>query len=145
MRIKNLVKIAIVAIALIGCLFIFLFTRKSETQTVTPIKTPEKIIDAASEVAGYNKWTKVNDKPQIMDYLVRSYCAPASGLGLKNPHSDKYINVYVNSIGEDEMLTKKYPKFPVGTILVKEKLSSPDRPAPELLTVMIKRDKDFNA
>lgn len=34
--------------------------------------------------------------------------------------------------------------FPVGSILVREKLSQPDSSEPELLTVMIKREKDFN-
>lgn len=34
--------------------------------------------------------------------------------------------------------------FPVGSILVREKLSQPDSSEPELLAVMIKREKGFN-
>jgi Cytochrome P460 len=36
------------------------------------------------------------------------------------------------------------PALPVGTVVVKEKLSSPDAQTPELLTIMIKRNKGFN-
>ena len=154
MKIIRITKMAIVAIALISGLFVFWFTRKSEMQTMNPVKTPEKITDAVGEVAGYNKWIKVNDKAQVMDYLVGSACQgrfdpnqdyPETKSDSKNPHSGKYINVYVNSTGQDEMLTKKYPKFPQGTIVVKEKLSSPDSKTPELLTVMIKREEAYNA
>ena len=42
------------------------------------------------------------------------------------------------------MMTKKNPVFPQGTIIVKQKLSTTDSTSPELLTVMIKREKGFN-
>lgn len=41
-------------------------------------------------------------------------------------------------------MTKLSPKFPVGSIIVKEKLGSPDSTQPELLTAMIKRGPGYN-
>ena len=43
------------------------------------------------------------------------------------------------------MLTKKNPKFPVGTVIVKEKLTTAESKDVELLTVMIKREKGYNS
>jgi hypothetical protein len=42
------------------------------------------------------------------------------------------------------MLRQKNPQFPVGSIIVKEKLTDKESGAPELLTVMIKREEGFN-
>ena len=93
----------------------------------------------------YKKWTKINDTPQIMRTEVQALCRAILQKDLDNNiHNNRYINVYVNSIGKTEMLTKKNPKFPVGTIVVKEKLDSPESKLPSLLTVMIKRKKGFN-
>lgn len=148
MRKINLIKVAIAAIVLTAGVVGFLFTRKSEMQTVNPVKTPEKVLEGKSEVVGYKNWAKVNDKPQIMVSRVSIMCARPTKkqeeMESANPHNDKYINVYVNSIGKDEMMTKKQPVFPEGTVIVKEKLSTSDSPNPELLTVMIKREKGFN-
>ena len=149
MRRINLIKVSVVAAVLIIGLVGFLFTRKSETQTINPNKTPENILEGKSEVAGYKNWTKINEQPQTMDYVVGEACRGRfdpneKDVAPKNPHRDKYINVYVNSTGKDEMLTKVHPKFPIGTVIVKEKLSSFRSTTPELLTLMIKREKDFN-
>ena len=42
------------------------------------------------------------------------------------------------------MATREYAKFPTGTILVREKLRTPDASSPEVLVVMIKREPGFN-
>lgn len=149
MRKINVIKISLIIFVLVIGLFGFLFTRKIEMQTREQAKTPETIFGEAAEVSGYKDWTKVNDKPQYMPSRVAMMCIRPSQAQIdeeaKNPHIEKFITVYVNSIGKDEILTKKNPKFPVGTVIVKEKLASPDSKNPELLTVMIKRDKGFNA
>jgi hypothetical protein len=148
MRKINLVKVIVVTAVFIIGFAGFWLTRKSEMQTVDPVKTAEQIFDGKYEVIGYKNWTKVNDKPEIMFSEVSKLCVrlprEESEKISENPHRDKFINVYVNSVGKDEMLTKKNPKFPVGTVVVKEKLENPDSPSPELLTVMIKRKKGFN-
>ena len=51
--------------------------------------------------------------------------------------------VYINAIGREAMLVKKGRNFPVGSIIVREKLLHP-KASPELLAVMIKRDAGFN-
>jgi hypothetical protein len=102
------------------------------------------------EVAGYRNWTKVNAVPQLMPERVAAACAMvlASGGvvvdGPSNPHRNKYFTVYVNDVGRAAMLNQETPKFPEGSIIVKEKLTDRESPTPELLTVMIKRKKGFN-
>ena len=134
-------------VLLVGSIGFFL-SHKSEMQTISSSKTPEKILDATGEIANYKNWTKVNQKPEIVESKLAIQCARPTQAQMdadaKNPHNDKYITVYVNDIGKDEMLTKKYPKFPVGTVIVKEKLATSESREAELLTVMIKRDKDYN-
>ena len=75
------------------------------------------------EIDGYKKWTRVNSVPQLMPERVSALCAPHSMTRLpdkNNPHSDKYLTVYVNDIGRDAMLTQKNPEFPEGSVIVKE-------------------------
>lgn len=149
---RNIIKAAIAAIVFTGGFLVFSFTApKSEMQTLKAKKTPAKTSAGLSEINGYKKWSKVSKDKFIMEPVSAEACfiptrkIPTEGSDLENsPHKDKYINVYVNTIGESEMLTKKNPKFPVGTVIVKEKLATPDTAAPELLTVMIKRRKGFN-
>jgi hypothetical protein len=42
------------------------------------------------------------------------------------------------------MAEEKTPSFPVGSVIVREKLSSEASDKPEVLTVMVKREKGFN-
>ncbi|MBB6050316.1 cytochrome P460 family protein [Armatimonas rosea] len=69
----------------------------------------------------------------------------------------KYVRVYVNPLGKKALdaasqkaprsfghLCPELPALPVGAVVVKEKLSSPETKTPELLTIMIKRHKGFN-
>ena len=126
----------------------FACSYKAEMQSVNANKTPAKILDATGEIAGYKRWTKVNEKPEIVVSKLAMLCARPLNEQIeedaKNPHNDKFITVYINNIGKAEMMTKKYPQFPVGTVIVKEKLATAESIEPELLTVMIKRDKNYN-
>jgi hypothetical protein len=144
MKKLHLYKIAIFILVLTVCFWAIACTIASGTQTVDSVKMPEKIVKETDEVAGYQNWTKINEKPQLMESVTAQACSDVRRSSIKDPHENKYINVYVNSIGVDEMLTRLRPKFPVGTVIVKEKLSLPESKNPELLTVMIKRNKDFN-
>jgi hypothetical protein len=140
----NLIKIAIIFSVLIIGISCF---PKSEMQTVN---SQTKItLDGLSDVKDYKTWTKVNDKPYRVFSVISAQCSrptPAQEESeAKNPHNDKFINVYVNSLGKTEMMTKKRPQFPKGTVIVKEKLTTAESTTPELLTVMIKREKGFNS
>ena len=52
---------------------------------------------------------------------------------------------YVNDLARDSMLGKGTARYPTGSILVREKLSTPTAPSPDVLVVMIKREKGFNS
>lgn len=119
------------ALAVLGCV--------AATQSFSTV--PES--DLAT-LAKYRQWTLVNPTPQLMEPRVSRDCAFPGGRQGPSPHENKYISVFVNSVGRDEMMTKRSPKFPAGSMIVKEKLGSPDSTKPELLTAMIKRGPGFN-
>lgn len=149
MKKSFVIKICAAAFVLLIGLIGFSFSFKSVMQTINPAKTPHvRILDATGEIAGFKSWTQVNKKPAVIPSAVSMQCISPSqaemDLDATNPHNEKFINVYVNDIGKDEMLTKKRPDFPVGTIIVKEKLPTAESKDAELLTVMIKREKNYN-
>ena len=106
--------------------------------------------DALTLIAGYKDWAKVNPQPVLMETRTAILCtAPTLTRGQDvngqtNPHHRKYITVYVNEAGRKAMTEQSKPQFPEGSVIVKEKLSSPSSKTPELLTVMIKRENGFN-
>ncbi len=59
-------------------------------------------------------------------------------------HTSSFGFAYANDIGRGSMLSKKAVTFPMGSIIVREKLLTPSAPSPEVLVVMIKREKNFN-
>src|SRR5262245_20193407 len=70
--------------------------------------------DPVPEIAGYRRWSKVNSEPQLMPDRTATLCAPGGTLQLdesKNPHHNKYLTVYVNSIGRKAMLEESRPGF----------------------------------
>ncbi len=89
----------------------------------------------------YRAWTLVNPVPVKMEPAVAFMCAAAPR---RSPHEDKFVSVYVNETGRQAMMTQLSPKFPQGSMIVKEKLSSKDAQSPELLTAMIKREKGYH-
>ncbi|MEI7987012.1 MAG: cytochrome P460 family protein [Armatimonadota bacterium] len=97
-------------------------------------------------VKGFHGWKKVNPKPVRLASKFNLLCAPASMAMIKaeqkmNPHFQRVITVYVNKVGEKAM--EKGGKFPVGSVIVKEKLEESFK-TPVLSTVMIKREKGYN-
>jgi hypothetical protein len=129
----------------IPVLFIFL-----STVSFTETRADDEILDATRHLERYSK---VNDEPHYMPPPMAVACAPASPVGSNNqpdPHQSKYLNVYVNEKGFSEMTGKKKPSFPVGTMIIKEKMTkqgdaskSTFSPA-EFFTIMIKREKGYN-
>ena len=126
------------------------------------------------EIKGYANWREVTQKPFLMHPSVAFACAPIGPMfvgfrppkpptikGTQGPHAKKFIRVYVNDLGKEAMTTQKTPIFPVGSVIVKQKLplieaknskksqSKSTTPTislePELLTIMIKREKDYDA
>jgi cytochrome P460 len=133
------------------CLVLFLsaaITLRSaflkQASTFVPV---EPQVAGEKLIAGYRQWTRVNPQPQMVPALVSRLCiAPRiTPAGPGSPHGpNKYITVYVNDIGRHAMMEEKTPLFPQGSIVVKEKLTTPTSTTPELLTVMLKREPGFN-
>lgn len=103
----------------------------------------------AESFAGYKGWTKVNPEPAVFHSRIATQCALPTAEQARleseeNPHRDKFVNVYVNDAGRRAMLEEEVPRFPAGTVIVKEKLASRDASAPELLTAMLKREPGYD-
>ena len=115
-----------------------------------------------SEIEGYTRWREMTQRPVEMAPRVAVSCAPLdfsppepsppTVRGTQGLHAKKYIRVFVNRTGEAAMTTQKEPRFPVGSVIVKQKLpllkakgkSARISLSPELLTVMIKRAPGYN-
>ena len=91
----------------------------------------------------YKKWKLVNPVPALMDPVASTACFYVGAH--QSPHANKYVSVYVNEVGREAMLTQQKPRFPVGSIIVKEKLGTTNiSTAPELLTAMVKREPGYD-
>lgn len=112
-------------------------------------------------IDGYTSWKEVTQVPVEMDPVVAMLCRPLLPSerktampvrGTQGPHEKKYIRVFVNDIGAQQMMTRKNPQFPVGSVIVKQKLPLKKSKSkirkvstnPELLTVMIKREAGYD-
>jgi hypothetical protein len=95
-------------------------------------------------LAEYRQWTLVNPTPLLMEPVSAASCVAVSGRHESSSHGPKYISVFVNLAGREAMMNGQPPKFPVGSMIVKEKLGSPDSKNPEVLTAMIKREAGYN-
>lgn len=108
---------------------------------------------SAPEIAGYKKWKVVNEKAFFVPASIAVDCAPATLRSMETSasvrpsshpsHFDKFVRIFVNDKGKAAMFAKT-PHFPVGSVVVKEKLPSETSKPPELLTVMIKRAAGFD-
>jgi hypothetical protein len=109
---------------------------------------PEKVDVAPDplliEFSEYKKWTLVNPVPELMALQAAQDCVLIPGRKEGSPHLNKYISVYVNETGRAAMMTQLTPRFPTGSMIVKEKLSVRSSSTPELLTAMVKREPGYN-
>ena len=121
----------------------------SGSQKNAPEAPPRERLAGAELVAGYKGWALVNPEPAYFHLRRPTDCGIALGVdrrmgGADNPHLEKFIMVYVNDAGRRAMLEELRPHFPVGSLIVKEKLPTRDADAPELLTVMYKREAGYD-
>lgn len=122
---------------------------KAKTVSMRAEETKPPQVD---EIRDYRTWTLVNPQPVYisskLDMLCAMPTAQARANEERNPHLRKLISVYVNDIGRQAMMTELKPEFPTGSVIVKEKLAGAKgqvkEEAPELLTVMVKRERGFN-
>src|SRR5262245_61550157 len=108
-------------------------------------RTKDSSFDLASlksQISHYKSWTVVNPQPAKMSPQVSQMCA---SVATPFPHGgDKYLRVYVNDVGRDAMFQARNPRFPVGSIIVKEKLPSVDSADAEFYTIMVKRESGYD-
>jgi len=113
----------------------------------------------ASPIAGYRNWTRVNQKPhQVVSKIALMCRAPTKeeiAADAADPHLEvadhaasflrtRFVTVYVNQSAEQAILHQKHPAFPEGSLIVKERLARATSNAPEMITVMHKREKGYN-
>lgn len=113
----------------------------AQQQTSVPQSLETNALHA--EILKYKTWTVVNSEPVKLAPMVAAMCAEVRGRS-ETPHKDSYIRVYVNEMGQEAMLTAKNPRFPVGTIVLKEKFSQKQSQTPEFFTIMLKREAGYN-
>lgn len=122
------------------------FSHSRVTTTLEAQPTPT--VSGREFVDGYRGWTRVNPEPVVMPANQAQLCAvptaKQSELEETNPHTKKFITVFVNDTGKETMMEKLEGVFPQGSVIVKEKLAQKNNSLPELLTVMIKREPGYN-
>jgi hypothetical protein len=80
----------------------------------------------------------------------RAYSKPEINAMKASPHFEKYAHVYVSQEGNYAMHTHSITtgtnvvRFPVGTIVLKEKFSDATAKHTELFTGMVKREAGYN-
>jgi hypothetical protein len=129
-----------------GCLLVVLLTGSqlliaSRAQTTASRAGDMEML--RREVNRHREWRLVNPEPALMDPRAAVMCAVRTR-ARRGPHSNKWVSVYVNEIGVDAMISQKAPKFPKGSIIVKEKLDARTSRVPELMTIMLKREEGYD-
>lgn len=148
MRMRNTVLISIIAFCLAGVAAIAAFGMIRNAPFVGFSDSSIML----HELGSYKDWTKVNPEREPMAMAAALLCAmprPAgrrvAAPGSQSPHDTAFISVYVNHVGRRAMMTQAKPRFPVGSIIVKEKFETFDGQKPELLTVMMKREPGYDS
>jgi len=76
---------------------------------------------------------------------LNDFGAPHSGGRKKrDTHDSTFGVVYANDLAREALASEGRTKFPVGSVIVREKLARPEAAQPELVAVMIKRAHGFS-
>jgi hypothetical protein len=90
---------------------------------------------------------KLGDSPRPVAFISTGGGGDSSRKEPENLHektAQTFARVFVNSIGQSEA-EKENPQFAPGSIIVREKLQFGTDADPELVTVMVKREKGFSS
>lgn len=102
------------------------------------------------EIQGYQKWECVTPRPVRLPVVLTASCVytPTEQMKMADvaPHGLRYMLCYVNDVGKAAMVAKNSNVvFPIGTVIVKEKLHSDDPASKRLLiTAMLKHSDGYN-
>lgn len=108
----------------------------------------------AEKIKPYRTWVSVTPEPVDMAASTAMLCVIPTKWMPPNPHMPKVFKVYVNPPGAKAFKSER-PKFPVGTMIVKEKYDATMTTAghfrglkpgakPELMTAMVKRSPGYD-
>ncbi|MGH7596941.1 MAG: cytochrome P460 family protein [bacterium] len=107
--------------------------------------------DSASEVekvmTEYKTWARLTPEPRNISPHLWGLCrlpTPEEQAFLESQHADRYLNIYANNIGAEIAKHEGERVFPVGSVIVKEKLLTLEGNSAEAVAMMIKRGKGFN-
>ena len=114
----------------------------------------------ASPILGYKSWKRVNQEPHPVTSRIAMMCRTPTqeeiAAEAADPHLEpadhpgsilrmRYVVVYVNKTAQQAILHEKRPAYPEGSLIVKERLATPNSAVPELITVMHKREKGLQS
>jgi hypothetical protein len=102
-----------------------------------------ELADLHKQILRYKTWQVVNPEAADMSLIISAACAQLIPPKIADPHK-KFVRVYVNDVGRSAMMEQKIPVFPVGTIIVKEKLPEKYSQKPEFFTIMVKREPSYD-
>lgn len=103
--------------------------------------------DVESILINYKEWELLTPQPRNISALLASLCrmpTPEESAFLDSEHGGRYLSIYVNEEGVEAMAQQGERLFPVGSIIVKEKLLLSGDTSPEAIGIMIKHEKGFN-
>ncbi len=123
---------------LLFILSILLFSISTYAQELNIDKLP---VDLRS-YASWNSYPNITVKVGLTECFLPPYAKYAVTVP-KGIHKDKFLSVFINSIGEKVVGNLRKLSFPQGSAIVKEKKSSIDMPA-HAAGVMLKREKGFD-
>ena len=97
-----------------------------------------------AKLAGYRSWTSTS-KPRMVPFQSAMACLPDAAFldtqKTHGPHGSRWVRVYANRSAASAMRERDLTDFPVGSIIVKEKLLKPTDSSPEGVAFMIKHGK----
>ena len=99
--------------------------------------------DVKNGLSSYMHWEKANERLAPMDPAVAILCSAPAPRAPNDPHAKYYVSVFVNKTGIDAMKKEVPGPFPIGSMIVKQKLRD-KKSQPELLTMMVKREVGYN-
>ena len=102
---------------------------------------------AKQAATDYKSWTRANPAPLEFPAWLAALCrmpSPDEQARLDSPHSVQFSNIYVNPTGAAMLSQTGERVFPIGSIIVKEKLLHADDKIADALGIMIKHEQGYN-
>jgi hypothetical protein len=136
-------------VSLPACAWIFSFDSSQESPTNRGVDFPNTDSEIQQIILDYSMWTPNNRAPHYVigtsdvAGLCRMPTQDDENLA-ESVHGGLWLKVYVNSLGLAAMQQNGERQFPVGTVIVKEKLLKAEDTSPFAVGMMIKRPAGSN-